>query len=749
VPFDEESPHFKEYVDTITNRVKNNAAQFVGQLNTNQLLPRATHNEHTQHGTTFTTEPPDVVDGVWKLYDDEDVPNVDPRPIDLLLQQHDLVVRCKLIEGGCQHRQLERAALQNCTVVHPSIAYKIINDDMMNAILPISAPVIKVRRKENGLPWDDEYYCPLLMSNVPPCDSSVAQDAIKQRVGLVLNELRQAAMLRVVEDDDAFVLMCEHGELATVCDTAILLSTLHWFGFVVDFNANSAGRPTHLFQLNDELISTTHMTRYADPTAPTHDEHAEIMALSLVYTEWKIYKPVDIQVLRKAIIQQRSHIRTDWKSRILICQLEDELRDAERRIIRVPTVSPQAKPYPSWEIRPSTDEVVDDLRALLAPKVRGEAVGEPDECLGTLKVGTSTLGVGFNFTRTDATTNTTTDITVPMLYTTEKEQRAQPACVGVSIAIQSIIYNQSLSSNPNTYSTLRVCCTSEATVAIINKGHHRNTSSTPLREALLLARKRQILLRASLILPGEIPPAYRGRTRSLDEEWGLHKEQAKAILVHIQIDPDNPHLVDCMAGRTTKICERYISRFIDDAAMYQDIMAYTLPRGMLYCYPPRSMLNCIITKIIAERRTTILVAPLVPFVPLKWSTLVPYVKRAFAIPYHKRLHYAPEGDCKQFEEGDGARTNGPRYPLLVMIVTGKDWNVDHYPSQIQQLARANASAPELTVDVLDVVMPPVQIPEPTALEKKYGVCLGPSQDELDMMSTEKSLALARKLLSPQ
>jgi hypothetical protein len=473
-------------------------------------------------------------------------------------------------------------------------------------------------------------------------------------------------------------------------------------------------------------------------------------------------------------LQERAHARTDWPSRIYLSHLEDELRWAEQKLYfavpellnkeipeHIKKLSPELRVhdavllhvYPNLKMYASTDETVEDIRMLFKSKskVKGEAVGEPVDCLGTIKVYSSRFGVGFHFTGTNATTGRTTNISVPTVLSTRAEQsqwREQPDCVGASVAIRSVIKTQRLSAKPNSYSRLNVGCTSIATVAIINNGYFPNTSSTPLRPALLLARQRQIILRAFRLPPDDSPPGNRGRNKSRADEWGLHLGQVQAILSHLQIDIGNPHLVDCMAGRSTKICKRYISPQIDPTAMYQDVLAHTFPPGILYCYPPHSMLEDIITKIVAERRTTILVAPLVRYVPLNWSKLVPYVKRAFAIPYHRSLHYAPEGDYLNCIESEGPTIDPPLYPLLVMIVTGIHWDVEYFPTDIQQLARAAAHpAPEQQVELLNLVMSPIVPRKPSAMELEAGMTLEESEDKKDMRNPAKILALARKLLT--
>jgi hypothetical protein len=82
-----------------------------------------------------------------------------------------------------------------------------------------------------------------------------------------------------------------------------------------------------------------------------------------------------------------------------------------------------------------------------------------------------------------------------------------------------------------------------------------------------------------------------------------------------------PHAVDCFATMNNSQLEHYVSWLPDPYALHTDFMSQEAPEGILYAFPPFSMILQTLTKLEREFRTATLIVPFWPTRPF-WPVLL-------------------------------------------------------------------------------------------------------------------------------
>lgn len=107
----------------------------------------------------------------------------------------------------------------------------------------------------------------------------------------------------------------------------------------------------------------------------------------------------------------------------------------------------------------------------------------------------------------------------------------------------------------------------------------------------------------------------------LPGEWRLHPEVVNQIWAHFRIA-----VADLFASRETAHCPLFFSILRDNPPLGVDAMAHQWPKGLLYAFPPFSLLHPLLQRIQVEEVDVILVAPYWPqmiwfsaIAPLLWG----------------------------------------------------------------------------------------------------------------------------------
>lgn len=99
-------------------------------------------------------------------------------------------------------------------------------------------------------------------------------------------------------------------------------------------------------------------------------------------------------------------------------------------------------------------------------------------------------------------------------------------------------------------------------------------------------------------------------------EWRLHPEVVRDIW-----DRFGAAVVDLFASRETAHCPLFFSRGRDDPPLGTDAMAHEWPQGLLYAFPPFTLLHPLLQRIQVEEVNLILVAPSWP--QMIWFSVLP------------------------------------------------------------------------------------------------------------------------------
>jgi hypothetical protein len=133
-----------------------------------------------------------------------------------------------------------------------------------------------------------------------------------------------------------------------------------------------------------------------------------------------------------------------------------------------------------------------DMKQLDKKKTLGEAIFTSNRTRGTLRIVVTLQGVDYSFVNRTSQNIPNTSLFFDTKERHQWEEANELRAHGASLAIQTVIASLNLYADPEMYEVLLVETNDDFIVAAINKG----TSCEPLRNSFIIARERQLQLRA-------------------------------------------------------------------------------------------------------------------------------------------------------------------------------------------------------------------------------------------------------------